>query len=103
MMLSDSTRRGLRTLYQATLTGLVTIPIVLAAIPQKVLDDNLGLATVIASILGVLAVVSKIINTLEDSGVIPPVLKNATVTGPETPGGTPEATEQAVELPYPKG
>ena len=78
---SDSTARGLRTAYQSVvgLIGLVpTLIVCFAFIPQ----DTPGyqqLAVIMANVVIWTGVASKIINALEDRGVIPAPWKQATV------------------------
>ena len=68
--MNESTRRGLRTAYQA-IVGLVTaLPLILFALPADVQ------AAPVAVAVGVwIAVVSKAVNSLEDAGFIPAWLK----------------------------
>lgn len=69
MKLSASTRRAIRTGYQALIAAAIVIPIVLEASPDiSMTGFALALSAAIASI-------SKLINALEDAGFIPAWLK----------------------------
>lgn len=73
----DSTRRALRTLYQATLGCLIVVPL-LAAAAAALPDDFPGKGNIVA-VLAACAVatagVAKVMNDLEDRGLIPAWLK----------------------------
>lgn len=78
--ISDSTARGLRTVYQSvvSLIGLVpTLLIVFAAIPQDT-PGYAHLMVVVANVVLWTGVASKVINALEDNGVIPAPWKQVT-------------------------
>lgn len=68
--MNESTRRGLRTAYQALIALVTALPLVLFALPADVQ------AAPVAVAVGVwIAVVSKVVNSLEDAGFIPAWLK----------------------------
>lgn len=67
--MSDSTRRGLRTAYQA----LVSLVAVLPTLALLDWGDDTGKA--IATMIAWGAVFTKLINALEDRGVLPAFLK----------------------------
>jgi hypothetical protein len=71
MKLSDSTRRSLRTLYQGLLSLLVAVPLISLYVPT----GASRLAVIAASVVAAAAVITKIINALEDKGLIPAFLK----------------------------
>lgn len=81
MTLNDSTRRALRTAYQYLLAAGLGLPPLLALIPDSLLKENAGVATLIGGLLAVLLVVVKVLNTLEDRGVIPAWLKSPASDG----------------------
>lgn len=69
--MSASTKRVIRTLYQVVVAIVTAAPIVLAALPSEV--------SAIPLIVGFgawVAVVARLINTLEDAGIIPAWLKD---------------------------
>lgn len=69
--MSASTKRVIRTLYQVVVAIVTAAPIVLAALPSEV--------SAIPLIVGFgawVAVVARLINTLEDVGIIPAWLKD---------------------------
>lgn len=79
--MSDSTRRALRSGYQALIAALTIIPLVAVVIQNNLPTDSApAIAGYVTAIVGGVAVVSKIVNALEDAGVIPSWLKgDATV------------------------
>lgn len=68
--MSDSTRRALRTLYHGLVGLLTVVPIVLTALP-----DGSPLAVKLSSVVVASAVVSRVLNGLEDAGLIPAWLR----------------------------
>lgn len=87
-MLSDSTRRALRTAYQTVIGALAVIGVLVAFIPQlqATFPQVAGFAL---SIAAGAALVSKALNALEDAGLIPAWLK-------EEPTGRHEAPKDEV-------
>jgi hypothetical protein len=76
MNLSESTKKGLRTIYQAIPALAVAIPVLLATLPT----NWVRITTIGASVAGAIAVAVKIINALEDKGVIPAFLRDVDTT-----------------------
>lgn len=72
--MSDSTRRSLRTAYQAILALVTVIPLLIAGL-SAIAPEGSDLAIAFAAIVGGLAVVTKVLNALEDAGLIPAWLK----------------------------
>jgi hypothetical protein len=68
--LSPAARRGLRTVYQAVIALLTVVPAFLAALPT---DSPIAVKG--AGIAVSLGAVSGLINKLEDSGLLPALLK----------------------------
>lgn len=69
--MSESTKRVLRTGYQIVAALVVAVPLILLGLPEDVA------AAPVAVAVGVwIAAVAKIINSLEDAGVIPAWLKD---------------------------
>lgn len=69
--MTESTKRVLRTGYQIVAALIVAVPLILFALPADVA------AAPIAVAVGVwIGVVSKVINSLEDAGIIPAWLKD---------------------------
>lgn len=84
--MTDSTRRALRTAYQAVLAFVVAAPLVVAAVSAGAPD----LAATLGSYLVAIAAVSKVLNALEDAGVIPAWLKgDTTAPAPVEPAPAP--------------
>lgn len=71
MQLSASTKRGLRTLYQAVLAMITLVPAL-----QLVLPEGSPLAVKYGSIVAAVAAVSVAVNKAEDAGLIPAWLKD---------------------------
>lgn len=69
--MSASTKRAVRTLYQAVLAMIVVVPALLAALPE-----GSPLAVELAGIAAAVAAVSAAVNRLEDAGLIPAWLKD---------------------------
>lgn len=94
--MSDSTRRALRTAYQAIIAAVTTIPVILALLTQVLpADSAASLAAYVVAITAGVAAVSKILNALEDAGLIPAWLKgDATppVAAQTSSDGTPSVT-----------
>lgn len=84
MKLADSTKRSLRTFLHGALAFVIAIPTLEPIFDSsaKSLPGGDKLIAYGASLVALSAVVSKIINTLEDAGVIPSWLK---VTPPPVP------------------
>ena len=70
LKLTESKRRGIRTLYQAVIAMLTVVPVLLALLP-----DGSPLAVQLGGIAAAVAAVSTLINKLEDAGLIPAWLK----------------------------
>lgn len=68
--MTDSTKRALRTVYQSILAAVVVVPLLATAL------EGTPLAAKLAVVLTVIGLVSKVVNVLEDSGLIPSWLKN---------------------------
>lgn len=89
--MTDSTRRALRTAYQTIVALLSTIPILLGMASELLpADSPLGakVAAAAVSILAGIAVVTKVLNALEDAGILPAWLKgDTTIPAPATPDG----------------
>lgn len=79
MTLNDSTRRALRTGYQFLIACIGIVPVLAEVIPA-----HSPLAAQLAVVLAFLAAVTKVLNTLEDRGLIPAFLK-----APASPGANP--------------
>lgn len=94
--LSSSTRRSLRTLFQSVLAMITAVPGFLALLPS-----GTPLAVKAATIVAALAVVSKVVNLLEDDGLIPAWLKGSAVvaTTVAAPVADPAVTEPVVTAP----
>jgi hypothetical protein len=67
---TDSTKRAFRTVYQAVLAAVVVVPLLATAL------EGTPLAAKLAVALTVVGLVSKIVNVLEDAGLIPAWLKS---------------------------
>ena len=74
--MKPSTQRAARTAYQAVLAMLVIIPVLLAALP---------LGAQVTAIVAAVAAAAKIVNVLEDAGLIPAWLKAPTVPAAQGP------------------
>lgn len=74
MSLSPSTKRTLRSTFHALLAALAVLPLLASSVaaPEK------GAAVVAA-----VAIVTKVVNALEDAGVIPSWLKDDSASAPE--------------------
>lgn len=70
--MSDSTKRAIRTALQVLIALLTAIPTIASSAPNVV---------VIVQVVAVAAALSKIINSLEDSGLLPSWLTNLPVVG----------------------
>lgn len=70
--MNDSTRRALRTAYQFLVACIGIVPVLMTVVPA-----SSPLAARLAVVLGFLAAVTKVINALEDRGLIPAWLKTA--------------------------
>lgn len=77
-MLSDSTRRALRTAYGFVVALLGIIPTILLLLPDSVRSGTLGgqdLSAILTTIVVWHTFSTKLINALEDAGKIPAWLK----------------------------
>lgn len=70
--MSDSTKRAIRTLLQALIAVLTAIPTLASSAPHWV---------VLGQVVLVAAAVAKILNSLEDSNLLPGWLKGLPVVG----------------------
>lgn len=69
--MKDSTRRSLRTFYQGLLAAIVAIPTMVAFLPTS----TANVTKIVAAVVAAVTVVSKVINALEEAGLIPAWLK----------------------------
>jgi len=86
--MNDSTRRSLRTLYQGIVALLTIVPVLLSIVLPLLppgTDLTVKVGAIAASVLAGLAVVTKVINALEDRGLIPAWLKGDTPIDATTP------------------
>lgn len=92
--MSDSTRRALRTGYQAVIAAVTTIPIILAVLAQVLpADTTASIGAYIVAVTAGIAAVSKILNALEDAKLIPAWLKgDTTITDQAAADGAPSIT-----------
>lgn len=72
--MSDSTRRVLRTVYQIAVALAVAVPVLLGLLPP-----DMAASTAVIAFAAWTAVVARVINTLEDAGLIPAWLKSEPV------------------------
>lgn len=70
--MSESTKRAARTLYQGLVAALVIVPVLAGVLADTGIEKLAGIAAVL---IGAVTVVSKIVNALEDRGLIPAWLK----------------------------
>lgn len=71
MTMTDSTRRALRVLAHGLVAFVIAVPVMAAALPTPAGR----IADVAAAVVALCAVAAKVINALEDAGLIPAVLK----------------------------
>lgn len=95
--MNDSTRRALRTAYQVLIAAVTVIP-ALAAILFEVIPAGSPIGAkavaVIAAVVAGAAVVTKVLNRLEDAHLFPAWLKAGTLTpAPVTPDGVAVITD----------
>ena len=81
---SSSTRRSVRTLLHGAIALVSALPVIIPLI-QGLVGDNMteGMAATAGTLILWSATVSKIINALEDSGLIPAILKSGTTPSPK--------------------
>lgn len=100
--MKDSTRRMLRTWYQGLVTAVLVVPVLMQLLPAK--DEQI--AKVSAAILAAVGLVAKVINLLEEKGLIPAWLKpDAALPGiepgtgdePKDPEDMSETEQEAAE------
>jgi len=72
--MNESTKRSLRTAYQAVVSLLAVVPTVLLIL-QTDLSLSGTVAAVVATTLTWVATATKVLNSLEDAGLIPAWLK----------------------------
>jgi hypothetical protein len=70
---SDSTRRSIRTLYQGLIALVIAVPSLAAILPTP----TPRIAAIVATTVALAAVVVKVVNVLEDAGLIPAWLKGS--------------------------
>lgn len=75
--MKDSTKRALRTLFDVVTGAAVAIPVAVGAFQANVPLEG-TVAAALATTVAVAAAVAKIVNALEDAGVIPAWLKGDT-------------------------
>lgn len=75
--MKDSTRRAIRSSIDTLIAGTV---VAVAAVPLLGLEPARG-AAIVATLTAANAFISKVKNTLEDSGVLTPVLKGDPPSG----------------------
>jgi hypothetical protein len=83
--MTESTRRALRTLYQGLIAVVVTIPLlagVAAALPEEFPYKG-RIVAILLTLAAVTAAVSKVLNELEDRGLVPAWLKGTPEDGLE--------------------
>lgn len=69
--MKESTKRTLRTIAQMLVSLLVAIPVIVFALPADVQAEP-----VVAGVLAWVVIVTKVLTTLEDAGVIPAWLRD---------------------------
>ena len=93
--LADSTKRALRTLFQGLVAFIAVLPTFTYIFPA-----NTPVGTQLAALVAATAVVSKVLNALEDKGLVPLWLRES--TEPTLPALAPPApTLPAVQAPDP--
>lgn len=92
--MTDSTRRALRTGYQTLIAALAAIGVLASFIPQ-IQATFPEIAALAVTVAGGAVAVSKVINALEDAGVIPAWLKAGAELSDES--GEIEAAPEAPE------
>ena len=75
--MSESTKRTVRTLYQGIIALVTTVPAIIAVLP-----DGLPFEAQLASVVAGIAVVTKVLNVLEDKGLIPAWLRTDPTEAP---------------------
>lgn len=73
--MTDSTRRALRTAYQTVIALITVFPVILSILTDAFPDA--GVAAQVAVAAASVATVTKILNALEDAGIIPAWLKES--------------------------
>lgn len=76
--MKDSTRRSLRTLYQGVLASFTVVPVLCGALLSALPSDSsfsAKIGVVAAAFVAGQAVVTKLVNDLEERGLIPAWLK----------------------------
>lgn len=76
MPLTESTKKALRTAYQAVLALIVIIPVIVGVMPNQAGP----IATVALSLVAAVGFATKVINALEDRGMIPAWLRQVDTT-----------------------
>lgn len=87
--MNDSTRRSLRTAYQALIAAITTIPLLIAGL-SAIAPEGSDLAVAFASIVAGVAIVTKVLNALEDAKLIPAWLKGESKAPELEPEPAPE-------------
>lgn len=94
--MTDSTRRALRTAYQVVLALVTTIPIIVTLLLTVIPADSdlaVKVGAIALSIAGGSALVTKVLNQLEDAGLIPAWLKGDTTVPAPVVDGVPVITD----------
>lgn len=68
--MNEGTRRTVRTIYQIVVALVFAVPVILVALPTDV-----STSAVVVAFAAWVAIITKVINTLEDAGLIPAWLK----------------------------
>ena len=69
--MTDSTRRVVRTVYQILVALVVAIPVIIGVLPP-----DMAASTYVIAFAAWTAVVARVMNTLEDAGLLPRWLKD---------------------------
>lgn len=69
--MSDSTRRVIRTVYQILVALIVAIPVILGVLPP-----DMAASTAVIAFAAWTALVARVMNALEDAGLLPRWLKD---------------------------
>ena len=72
--MSDSTRRVIRTVYQIAVALLVAVPVILGVLPP-----DMAASTAVIAFAAWTAIVARVMNALEDAGLLPRWLKDEPV------------------------
>lgn len=75
--MKDSTKRALRTLVQAIIAAAAAAPVVMSLLPT----DNDNILKIEGAVVAGAAIVSKLVNVLEERGLLPEWLKSSSNVG----------------------